>query len=127
AVELPLRPDAATVDEDGLEPATIGTLEPGPPGSVRELDLHLTPGHYEVFCNMAGHYLAGMSATFTVEEECGDARRSHRSPAPAVVRGRRSSPRWLCRRRSLWASRSGRRRDRSIARRCPRSQLASGR
>ena len=67
AVELPLRPDAATVDEDGLEPATIGTLEPGPPGSVREIDLHLAPGHYEVFCNMAGHYLAGMSATFTVE------------------------------------------------------------
>ena len=68
AADLPLRSDAATVDEDGLEPVTIGTLEPGAPGSVRELDLHLGPGHYEVFCNMAGHYLGGMSRDrFTVE------------------------------------------------------------
>ncbi len=67
AAHLPLRSDAATVDEDGLEPVTLGTLEPGAPGSVRELDLRLRPGHYEVFCNMAGHYLGGMSARFTVE------------------------------------------------------------
>jgi uncharacterized cupredoxin-like copper-binding protein len=67
AAHLPLRPDAATVDEDGLEPLTVGTLEPGPPGSVRELDLRLRPGRYEVFCDMAGHYLGGMSAAFTVE------------------------------------------------------------
>jgi hypothetical protein len=64
---LPLRSDAATVDEDGLEPVTVGTLEPGAPGSVRELDVRLRPGRYEVFCNMAGHYLGGMSAGFTVE------------------------------------------------------------
>ncbi len=62
---LPLRSDAATVDEEGLEPQTLGTLEPGPVGSTRELDVHLRPGTYEVFCNMAGHYLGGMSATFT--------------------------------------------------------------
>lgn len=66
ALHLPLRPDAATVDEDGLAPLTVGSLEPGPPGSVREIDLHLRPGRYELFCNMAGHYLGGMSATFTV-------------------------------------------------------------
>ena len=63
---LPLRSDAATVDEEGLEPQTLGTLEPGPVGSTRELEVHLRPGTYEVFCNMAGHYLGGMSATFTV-------------------------------------------------------------
>jgi uncharacterized cupredoxin-like copper-binding protein len=63
---LPLRRDAATVDEEGLAPATLGALEPGAPGSTRELDLRLRPGTYEVFCNMAGHYLGGMSATFTV-------------------------------------------------------------
>jgi uncharacterized cupredoxin-like copper-binding protein len=63
---LPLRSDAATVDEEGLEPRTLGTLEPGPVGSTRELDMHLRPGTYEVFCNMAGHYLGGMSAMFTV-------------------------------------------------------------
>jgi uncharacterized cupredoxin-like copper-binding protein len=58
AAHLPLRSDAATVDEDSPEPLTLG--------SARELDLHLRPGSYEVFCNMAGHYLGGMSATFTV-------------------------------------------------------------
>ena len=66
AAHLPLRSDAATVDEEGLDPLTLGTLEPGPVGSTRELDLDLRPGTYEVFCNMAGHYLGGMSATFTV-------------------------------------------------------------
>jgi uncharacterized cupredoxin-like copper-binding protein len=66
AAHLPLRSDDATVDEERLDPLTLGTLEPGPVGSTRELDLHLRPGSYEVFCNMAGHYLGGMSATFTV-------------------------------------------------------------
>jgi len=64
--ELPLRSDAATVDEEGLDPVTVGVLEAGAVGSVRELDLRLGPGRYEVFCNMAGHYLGGMSAEFTV-------------------------------------------------------------
>jgi uncharacterized cupredoxin-like copper-binding protein len=65
-VHLPLRADAATIDEERLEPLTVGVLEPGPVGSVRELDLHLGPGRYELFCNMAGHYFGGMSAAFTV-------------------------------------------------------------
>jgi uncharacterized cupredoxin-like copper-binding protein len=64
--DLPLRSDAATVDEEGLDPVTVGVLEAGAVGSVRELDLRLGPGRYEVFCNMAGHYLGGMSAEFTV-------------------------------------------------------------
>lgn len=63
---LPLRSDAETVDEEDLEARTLGVLEPGAPGSTRALDLRLEPGTYEVFCNMAGHYLGGMSATFTV-------------------------------------------------------------
>jgi uncharacterized cupredoxin-like copper-binding protein len=67
ALHLPLRPDGATVDEGGLAPLTVSTLEAGAPGSVREIDLNLRPGRYELFCNMAGHYMGGMSATFTVE------------------------------------------------------------
>jgi hypothetical protein len=63
---LALRPDGVTVDEDRLEPRLAGVLEAGQPGSLRTLRLHLRPGHYEMFCNMSGHYLGGMHARFVV-------------------------------------------------------------
>jgi len=63
---LPLRADDLTVNEDELEPQTVGVLEPGAPGSVRKLRLRLAPGSYELFCNMAGHYLGGMRAFLVV-------------------------------------------------------------
>lgn len=63
---LPLRADGVTVDEDRLDPDTIGALEPGAPGNVRQLAVHLAPGHYTMFCNMAGHYLGGMHAELDV-------------------------------------------------------------
>jgi uncharacterized cupredoxin-like copper-binding protein len=63
---LPLRRDGSTVSEEKLEPITVGTLEPGQPGSVRKLRLHLAPGRYELFCNMSGHYLGGMHTTLVV-------------------------------------------------------------
>ncbi len=43
-----------------------GVLEPGQPGSVRELNVHLRPGRYVLFCNMSGHYLGGMHTTLVV-------------------------------------------------------------
>jgi uncharacterized cupredoxin-like copper-binding protein len=61
---LPLRSDGLTVDEDAFERSTVGVLEPGEPGSTRELRVHLAPGGYELLCNMAGHYLGGMRALF---------------------------------------------------------------
>jgi uncharacterized cupredoxin-like copper-binding protein len=57
---LPLRADGVTADEDAFEKQTAGALEPGGPGSVRELHVHLKPGRYELVCNMSGHYLGGM-------------------------------------------------------------------
>jgi len=63
---LPLRADGLTVDEDRLRPATVGTLEPGGPGALRQLRVHLSPGRYVFFCNMAGHYLGGMHAELVV-------------------------------------------------------------
>ena len=63
---LPLRRDGSTVSEEELEPIIVGTLEPGKPGSVRKLRLHLAPGRYELFCNMSGHYLGGMHTTLVV-------------------------------------------------------------
>jgi uncharacterized cupredoxin-like copper-binding protein len=63
---LPLRVDGVTIDEDALEGTKVGGLEPGAPGSVRRLRLHLAPGRYELFCNMAGHYLGGMHTELVV-------------------------------------------------------------
>jgi uncharacterized cupredoxin-like copper-binding protein len=63
---LPFRPDGMTVDEEALERQTVGALEPGEPGSLRRLRVHLAPGRYELFCNMSGHYLGGMHATMRV-------------------------------------------------------------
>jgi hypothetical protein len=61
---LPLRTDGLTVDEDSVP--TKGEVEGADPGSVDVLRLHLKPGRYQLFCNMAGHYLAGMHADLVV-------------------------------------------------------------
>jgi len=63
---LPLRPDNITVDEDALEPVTLGDVEAESPGTVEVLRLKLRPGRYELFCNMAGHYLGGVRARLVV-------------------------------------------------------------
>jgi uncharacterized cupredoxin-like copper-binding protein len=63
---LPFRADGLTVDEDQVESRIAGALEPGSADKVRHLRVHLAPGHYELFCNMAGHYLAGMHRKLTV-------------------------------------------------------------
>jgi uncharacterized cupredoxin-like copper-binding protein len=64
---LPMRADGVTLNEERLLPVTIQPhLEPGRPGSTRELRLHLTPGRYVLFCNMAGHYLSGMHTQLVV-------------------------------------------------------------
>jgi uncharacterized cupredoxin-like copper-binding protein len=61
---LPLRSDGMTVSEESLQSSIVGSLEPGPPGSVRYLKLDLPPGRYEVLCNMEGHYMGGMHDDF---------------------------------------------------------------
>jgi uncharacterized cupredoxin-like copper-binding protein len=64
---LPLRGDGLTVDEEGLERSEAGVLEPGDPGTERELAVHLVPGRYVLLCNMSGHYLGGMHAVLVVK------------------------------------------------------------
>jgi uncharacterized cupredoxin-like copper-binding protein len=63
---LPMRADGFTVDEDAIEDTEAGALEPGRPGVDRTLTVHLAPGRYVFFCNMAGHYLGGMRKTVDV-------------------------------------------------------------
>ena len=61
---LPLRSDGLTVDEEALP--SVGEEDDWSPGRRSELVLHLKPGRYELFCNMAGHYLGGMRAELVV-------------------------------------------------------------
>jgi len=63
---LPLRPDGLTVDEEALESREPGSLEPAGPGARRTLTVHLAAGRYVFFCNMEGHYMAGMHAEVVV-------------------------------------------------------------
>ena len=62
---LPIRSDGITVNEEKVASDEAGALEPADPG-VRRLKLHLRPGTYVLFCNMAGHYKAGMRRTVVV-------------------------------------------------------------
>jgi uncharacterized cupredoxin-like copper-binding protein len=63
--QLPLRSDGLTVNEEALQPVIVGALEPAEAG-VHDLRVHLAPGHYQFFCNMAGHFMAGMYGTIVV-------------------------------------------------------------
>jgi hypothetical protein len=58
-MRLPLRADGITVDEEALGSSIVGALEPQEVGAG-DLRVNLTPGHYQFFCNMAGHFMAGM-------------------------------------------------------------------
>jgi hypothetical protein len=63
---LPLRSDGLTANEEKLEPIIALSLEPASPGTVRTTHLKLRPGRYVLFCNMAGHFMAGMRTTLVV-------------------------------------------------------------
>lgn len=63
---LPLRRDGVTVDEDALKARTVGSVDGVQAGRDRVLRLRLAAGRYELFCNMAGHYLTGMHTVLIV-------------------------------------------------------------
>jgi hypothetical protein len=61
----PLRRDGLTVDEEALD--EVGAVEGVDPHGVRRVRLHLARGRYELFCNMAGHFMAGMHGELVVD------------------------------------------------------------
>jgi uncharacterized cupredoxin-like copper-binding protein len=63
---LPLRPDGLTINEQAIESREPGSLEPAGTGARRPLTVHLAPGRYVFFCNMEGHYMAGMHSEVVV-------------------------------------------------------------
>jgi len=64
ADELPIAADGISVDEDAVVPVDeIAEIEAKTRGI---LSLSLSPGRYVLFCNLEGHYLAGMHASLEV-------------------------------------------------------------
>lgn len=64
---LPLEADGTVSDKVEHAGIThIGEIEGIDMGGSKALTLTLAPGRYVYYCNMDGHYQAGMSAEFTV-------------------------------------------------------------
>ena len=63
---LPLRSDGFTINEAAIESSEPGSVEPQQPHHTELLDLRLKPGRYVLFCNMEGHYMAGMHTVLVV-------------------------------------------------------------
>jgi uncharacterized cupredoxin-like copper-binding protein len=63
---LPLRSDGFTVDEEAVQNSEPGSINPQAPGGTEYLRLHLAPGRYVLFCNMEGHFMAGMHKILVV-------------------------------------------------------------
>jgi uncharacterized cupredoxin-like copper-binding protein len=62
---LPYIADEERVDEDKEgDLGEVSELDPGKSGALR---LDLKPGTYILYCNVPGHYVAGMWTTFTVK------------------------------------------------------------
>jgi uncharacterized cupredoxin-like copper-binding protein len=64
--DLPFRRDGLTLDEDAMAHREAGGVEPMAAHASEPLTVTLRPGRYVVFCNMSGHYLAGMHADLEV-------------------------------------------------------------
>lgn len=61
---LPINAETQRVDEDlSAAVGEVSEIEPGARGSVT---LDLAPGRYALYCNLPGHYLAGMWVILTV-------------------------------------------------------------
>ena len=59
---------AEIVDEDGDGFTPVDEIEDIQVDTDQELTVDLAAGKYVVFCNVPGHYLAGMTTAFTVED-----------------------------------------------------------
>jgi uncharacterized cupredoxin-like copper-binding protein/heme/copper-type cytochrome/quinol oxidase subunit 4 len=81
AGQLPV--SAGQVDESQLD--VIGKTNVLPTGASTDLTATLTPGKYVMFCNVPGHYQAGMYAALTVSGESVGSSAPTASPATATA------------------------------------------
>jgi uncharacterized cupredoxin-like copper-binding protein len=63
---LPLRADGFTVDEEAIQNSEPGSINPQQPDHTELLNVVLKPGRYVLFCNMEGHFMAGMHRVLVV-------------------------------------------------------------
>jgi uncharacterized cupredoxin-like copper-binding protein len=61
---IPMMTDGHRVDEEKL--ASMGEVSDLKPGTDGKLKVALDAGDYLLFCNLKGHYMAGMVGAFTV-------------------------------------------------------------
>jgi uncharacterized cupredoxin-like copper-binding protein len=61
--QLPTTADGSVDEEQLNSPGEIADVAPG---SAKSTTMHLKPGNYVMFCNVPGHYAAGMYGTLTV-------------------------------------------------------------
>jgi uncharacterized cupredoxin-like copper-binding protein len=66
AAQLPYLSGEEEVDED--KAGSLGEVEELDPGTTGKLSLILKTGHYVLFCNVPGHYTAGMWTTLSVTQ-----------------------------------------------------------
>ena len=64
-MDLPYNDDTMRVPEDAVD--AMGEVPETEPGRSGDVTLDLSPGVYEVMCNIEGHYGAGMHALLTVK------------------------------------------------------------
>lgn len=62
---LPYKDTDQQVDEDAA--GSLGEVADLEPGKSGELTLDLKPGYYALFCNIPGHYMAGMWKIIAVQ------------------------------------------------------------
>lgn len=63
-VQLPYDPKTDRIDEDAAK--SLGEVSELDAGKAGSLTLTLEPGTYVLFCNLRGHYMAGMWTSITV-------------------------------------------------------------
>jgi hypothetical protein len=67
AKDLPLAADGTVDDQNSHSDFDhLDEAEGIDIGQHRNMTLNLSPGHYVLYCNMEGHYQAGMATAFTV-------------------------------------------------------------
>jgi uncharacterized cupredoxin-like copper-binding protein len=66
AAKIPLQADGLTAAEDARGLHRINSIEQVNLHRTDDLKVDLKPGRYVLWCNLEGHYLGGMHATFDV-------------------------------------------------------------